>query len=93
MNESAGKCRKRYVYHPKDIYKLTCIINRPGNKPDKFKVLGDFGFKYSKIRPTKDRGQEPAKTKIFNRNQENNAIVQHAVDDTILKENTQLSVE
>ena len=46
MSDSTGKHRKRYVDHPNDIYKLTCLVYGPGNSSDKYKVLGDFGFKY-----------------------------------------------
>ena len=56
MSESAGKYIKRYVDHPKDRSKLTCIIHGPGNSSDECKMLGDFGYKYFGIRPTKDRG-------------------------------------
>ena len=56
MSESASKCRKRYVDHPKDRFKITHIIHGPGKFSDECKVLGDFGSKYSRIRTTKDRG-------------------------------------
>ena len=50
---------KRYLDHPKDRSKLTCLIHGPGNSSDECNVLGDFGFKYSKIRTIKDYRQEP----------------------------------
>ena len=53
--------------------------------------MGDFGSKYSKSRPTKDRGHEPETNKIFIIKKDNNAIVQHAVWDIILKDNKKLS--
>ena len=53
----------------------------------------DFGYRYSKISPTKDRGQEPATKNIFKQNQENNDIFQHEFDKIILQENINLSVE
>ena len=31
MSESAGRRRKRYLYHPKDRSKTTCIIHGPGH--------------------------------------------------------------
>ena len=34
MTESSGKRRKRYVYHPKDRSKLTCLIHSPGHSSD-----------------------------------------------------------
>ena len=57
MSESAEKCRKMYVYHPKDRQKLNCIIHGPGHSSDECKVLGDSGSKYAKGRPTKYRRQ------------------------------------
>ena len=33
-SETTSKHRKRYVYHPKDISKLTCLIHGPGHSPD-----------------------------------------------------------
>ena len=75
MSESTGKHRKRYLDHPKDRYKLTYLIHGPGNSSYECNVLGDFGFKYSKIRPTKDYRQEPVYKKKFSIQQYNNAIV------------------
>ena len=48
--------------------------------------MGEFGSKYSKISPTKDRGNDPLTKNKFNRNQENNDIVNHALDDIIPQE-------
>ena len=64
MSESAVNRRKGYVDIPRDRYKLTCLIHNPGNSSYACKVLGDFGSKYYKIRPTKDRGNDPT-TNIF----------------------------
>ena len=75
----------------KDRSKHTCFIHCPGNSSYEFKVLWDFGLKYSKRRPTKYRGNEPATKNKFNRQQENNAIVNHAVDDIILQESNKAS--
>ena len=85
MNQSSDNIRKRYAYHPKDRSKHTCIINGPGNLSDECKVLGDFGYKYYKNRPTKDSGHETATKEKFNRQQENNAIVNHVVYGKVLK--------
>ena len=63
MNERDDKHRKRYADHLKDRSKLVCPINGARNSSDECKVLGDFGSKYYKSRPTKDRGQETAKMK------------------------------
>ena len=65
----------------------------PGHSSDECKVLGGFGSKYSKIRLTKDHGQEPATNKIFNINQEKNAIVHHSVHQIILQDKTKLSMK
>ena len=46
----------------------------------KYKVLGDFGSKYARSRPTKDRGQDPANRNKFNSQQESNDIVNNTVD-------------
>ena len=85
MSKSAGKCRKRYVDHPNDRSKLTYIFYGPGHSSDGFKVLGGFGSKYSKIRPTKDYRQDTTKINKFNRKQENNAMVHNEVDVTIVQ--------
>ena len=60
MSDSAGKCRKSYVDHPKDRSKLNFLIHGPGHTSDECYVLGDFGNKYAKCMPTKYRSQEPA---------------------------------
>ena len=64
MSNIAYKRRKMYVDHPKDRSKPTCIVNGPVNSSDECKILGDYGYKYSKSSPTKERWHEPAK-KIF----------------------------
>ena len=61
MSERAGKHRKSYVYHLQDISKLTCLIHGPGHSSDEFKVLGDFGSKYSKIGLLRTAGRIPQK--------------------------------
>ena len=77
----------------KDISKKNCLIHGPGNLSDEYKVLGDFGSKYYKISPTKYRGNVPATITQFNRQQENNLIVNHAVDEILLQENDKVSAE
>ena len=66
--------------------KLTFLIHGPGNSSDKCKVLINFGSKYAKSRPNKELRQEPANKKKVGIQQENNYIVQHAVDEIILQE-------
>ena len=58
MSDSDGKSRKRYIYHPKYIPKPTCLIHGTGHSSYECNILGDFGSKYAKIRPTKDRGHK-----------------------------------
>ena len=91
MSESAEKRRKIYVDYPKGKSKPTCLIHGPGHSSDKYKVLGDFGSKYSKIRHTNNRGQNPENRNKYTRQQYNNAIVNSAVDEIILQENNKLS--
>ena len=67
MSESAVKHRKMYVDHPRDISKLICLIHGPGNSSDECKVLGDFGSRYSKSRPTKDHRHDPSTKNKVNR--------------------------
>ena len=86
MSEIAGKRRKSYIDHLKDKSKLICLIHGPGNSSDKCKILGEFGTKYDNIRPTKVHRQAPATNNVFGRHQEKNDIVQHAVDEIILRE-------
>ena len=81
MIESAGNRRKIYVDHTKDRSKPTQIIHGPGNSSDECKVLGDFGSKYAKIRPTEDRGNDVTNRKKFN---SQHAIVNSSVDEILL---------
>ena len=55
--------------------------------------MGDFGCKYYKIRPNEDRGNDPPTRKKFNRYQEKNAIINHALDEILLQENNKVSAE
>ena len=91
MSESADKRRKRYVDNQKGKYKTTCLIQGPGHSSDKYKVLGDFGYKYAKISHYKNRGHKPANKNKYTRQQYNNAIVNSAVDYIILQENNKVS--
>ena len=52
--------------------------------------MGDFVNQYTKRRPTEYRKKEPETKKKFGIQQENNAIVQHAVDEIILQDNKKL---
>ena len=56
MSKLSGKCKQRYVDHPRDQSKITFLIRGPGNSSYEFKVLNDFGSEYSKSRTNKERG-------------------------------------
>ena len=49
MSKHAGKRKQRYLYHPRDWLKLTHIIHGPRNSSDEWKLLNDFGYKYTKV--------------------------------------------
>ena len=91
MSESADKRRKIYVDYPKGKYKPTCLIHGPGHSSDKYKVLGDFGSKYAKIRHANNRGHNNKNRNKYTRQQYNNTIVNIAVDEIILQENNKVS--
>ena len=70
ISDSSGKRRKCYVYHLKYRSKLTCLINGPVHHSCECKVLGDFGHKYAKDKPTTDHRQEDSTTnRRFGRHQ------------------------
>ena len=93
MSESTGKGVKRYVYIPRDRSKPTCHFHGPCQSSDECKVFGDFGSKYSKRRHTKDCRHNPATRNKFNRQKENNAIVNNSVDEILLQENNKVVAE
>ena len=93
MIERDGKRRKWYVYNTKDIYKHTCPINGTRHSSDECTVLGDFGSKYSKTRPNKDRGNDPADKTKFNIQKNKNDTVNNALDDIIPQKNNKVSAE
>ena len=66
MSDSSNNHSKIYVDHPKDVFKSTHLIHGPRHSPDECKVLGEFGSKYAKNRPTKDIGQDPENRKKMN---------------------------
>ena len=55
--------------------------------------MGDFGSKYSKIRPTYGHGHDPATINKLNRQKEKKYIVNHAVDEIILQKNNKVIAE
>ena len=93
MSDRAGKCRKRYVDYPQGKSKHKYLIHGPGNSSHECKVLGDFGSKYDKSGPTKNRGNYPVPRNKFNRQQDINFIVNSAVDGILLQENQKVSDE
>ena len=91
MSESSDKRRKIYVDYPKGKSKPTCIIHGSRHLSDKYKVLGDFGSKYAKIRHTNNRGHNPSNRNKYTRQQYNNTIVNSSVDEITLQENDKVS--
>ena len=55
--------------------------------------MGGFGYKKAKFRPNKDCGHDPENRKKFNRQKDNNDIVNSAADEIILQENQKVSTE
>ena len=75
--------RKKYVDSLSGKSK-TSLIHGPGYSSEECKVMGDFGTMYAKVGPTKDCERNPVPGKTFNRQHENNAIVNNAVDEILL---------
>ena len=92
MSERSGKRRKIYVDHPKGGSK-TCHIYGPGHSSYECKVLGDFGYNYIRIITSKDRGHNPVPKNKLNMHQEDNYIVNSAMDEILLHENQMVSSE
>ena len=93
IRESSDKRIKWYVDNQKGGSKLTCLIHDPGHSSYECKVVGDLGSKYSKSRCTQYCRHEPTTQRKFGRQQQKNAIVQHALNDIILQDNNKLSGE
>ena len=70
MSDSAGNCSERYVYYLNGKSKTTYLIYGPVHSSDECKVLGDFGYKYVKIRSNKERGHNPLPKNKFKKHQE-----------------------
>ena len=60
--ESSEKRRKRHVDSPMGKSKI-CLIHGPGNYSEEYKVLGNFGTKYTNSIPTKYQGSSPVPRK------------------------------
>ena len=76
----------------KDRSKHTFIINGSGHSSDVWKILKDFGSKYSKISPTKDQVHDPVAWNKFKRQKQNDDNVNNAVDEIIKNNNIKVSV-
>ena len=61
---STGKQRQRYVDNPTGKSK-TFLIHILRHSSELCKVLGDFGTKYAKVRPTKYHGNIPVPRKVL----------------------------
>ena len=85
MGKHSDKRNKRRVDFLRGQYTLTCIFRDPGHSSDECKVLNGFGTKYTKVKPFKERNQDPTFRKKFGNNPEVNFIVQRAVDEIILQ--------
>ena len=70
---------------------MTCLLLGPGHSSDKYKVQGDFGSKYAKIRHTNNRGHNHENSNKYTRQHYNNTIVNSAVDEIIVQENNKVS--
>ena len=90
MGERDGKRKKRYVDRPTGQSK-TCLIHGPVHSSDKCKILGDFGAKYTKGKPTKGHGNHPIPRGKFYIQQKNNAIINNVVDEILLNESQKVS--
>ena len=84
---------EKYLDHTKDRSKPIRIIHGPSHSSDECKVLGDLGSNYAKSSPTEDCGHDFANKKKLNRQQDNNAIVNHKLDEILLKGSNKVSVE
>ena len=92
MSKSSDNHRKTYVDYSAGMSK-TCLIHGPGNSSDECKILGDFGCKYVKSIPTKDRGHDTVPGNKFNRQKEHNSIFNSKADEILLHENQKVSAQ
>ena len=90
MIESAVKRIKLYV-DCLMVKSKTCLIHSPRSSSEECKVLGDFNNKYDKGNPTKDRSNHTVPRNKFNKQQENIAIVNNAMDEILLHKTPKVS--
>ena len=93
MSEIYGKHRKRYLDYPNGKSKPTYIIHGPSSSRDEYKILGYFGSVKIKMSPTKDRGHDTVLRNKLNRQKDNIAIVNSAVDEILFHGNQKVSAE
>ena len=70
---------------------LLVILDAKQENSDLHKVLGYFGAKHTKGKPTKDHEVYPVSRKMFNMQQGNNAIVNNVVDEILINEAQEVS--
>ena len=75
----SGNLNQRYVYHSIDKSKLTCLIHGNFHSSEQCKFINDFGARYDARRTFKERRQEPTSDKMYKKNYDLNAMIQHAV--------------
>ena len=90
IGESSVKRRKQYLDRLSGESK-TCLIHSSRHSSGESKILGDFGAQLAQRKPTKYRGDHIVPRKKFNRQQENNAIVNNMVDEILLNETWKVS--
>ena len=90
MGERDDNNIKWYLDHPSGESKI-CLIYGPGNSSNEWKIFGDFGANYAKENPTKDHENYPIPRDKFNRQKENNVIVNNTMDGTLLHKTQKVS--
>ena len=75
----SGNLNQRYVDHSIDKSKLTCLIYGKFHSSEQCKFLNDFGARYDARRTFKERRQDPTSDKMYKKNHDLNAMIQHAV--------------
>ena len=84
ISERSVKRRKGCIDYPKGKSKPTCLIHVPVHLSYEWNFMRDFCSNYVKSWSTKYRRHDPIPKKKFKRYQENNAIVNIAVDKILL---------
>ena len=69
----------------------TCIVHGIAHSSNYSRVLKQFGTKYAAAQSTKYHWNNPVTRKIFQKKQENHAIINNAVDDILLNETKKVS--